>query len=378
MDLSKGSGVFGTDAASAARVPEATATVASRWGGTAVARTTAPLQGWLDSRMVLREYVQPKQTGASDKSWLGGLVEHLGIPPTGRWLSLGCGGADTEIFAARRGFFASMLALDVAGQAIEVAVEAAAAKGITSIEFGVADFNCLELPEAAFDVVLMTMSLHHVARLEEVMRAVESALRPGGYFLINEFVGSRQFQFSDLQLEVVNALLAALPERLRQDSATGELKTSYACRSVEEWNQCDPSEAVRSDEIVPLLHRYFEVVLRRDYGGTVLNLVLEHIIHNFDHDNPDDLACFRLLAATEELLIRSGVLASDFTVMAMRKPRWGRRLVAAIEDVLVRNGLLARDFTVMNPRAPRWYRRLRRLLERLGRPRSGIGPGRRS
>jgi ubiquinone/menaquinone biosynthesis C-methylase UbiE len=352
-----------TDAASATTSTEATEAVASRWGGTAVARATAPVQGWLDSRMVLREHVQPKQTGERDKHWLPWMVEHLGIPPTGRWLSLGCGGADTEIHAARWGLFASMLALDVAGQAIEVAVKAAAARGVTSIEFGVADFNRLELPEAAFDVVLMSMSLHHVARLEEVMRDVESALKPGGHFLINEFVGSRQFQFSDLQVEVVRELLAALPERLRQDSATGELKTSYLRRTVEEWNQCDPSEAIRSDEIIPLLHRYFEIVVRRDYGGTVLNLLLEHVIHNFDHGNPDDLAFFRLLAATEELLIRTGVLASDFTVMAMRKPLWDRRLVAAIEDVLVRNRLLPRDFTVMTLRAPRWYRRLRRLLK---------------
>jgi len=300
--------------------------VSEIWGDTAVARAQAPFQGWLDSPMVLRECVHPRLHGNPDDSWLLGLVKRLGIPGTGHWLSLGCGSAGTEIHAARSGMFTSMQAFDVAGRAIEEARRAAAAQGVGTIEFGVLDFNRLELPAATFDVALMCMSLHHVAELEGVLAGIRTALKPGGYFLINEFVGPRQFQFPDRQLAVVRDLLAALPERLRMDSATGRLKSEYVRLPLAHWNLWDPSEAVRSDEIVPLLHRYFEVVLQLDYGGTVLNLLLEHIIHNFDYGNPADVELFRLLARTEELLIRYGVLANDFTVMAMRKRTWKSRL----------------------------------------------------
>ena len=172
------------------------------------------------------------------------------------------------------------------------------------------------------------MSLHHVAALEKVLRAVRAALKPGGYFLINEFVGPRQFQFPDRQLAVVRELLDALPERLRLDSTTGRVKTEYIRQSVAHWNRWDPSEAVRSDEIVPLLRRTFDVALELPYGGTVLNLLLEHIVQNWDLREPRDVELFRLLARTEDLLLRTGALANDFTVMAMRRPTWRSRLRA--------------------------------------------------
>jgi ubiquinone/menaquinone biosynthesis C-methylase UbiE len=300
------------------------------WGDTAVARSQVPMQGWLDAPMVLRECVHWRLHGNPDDNWLMGLVKRLGIPGTGHWLSLGCGSAGTEIDAAGRGMFASMQAFDVAARAIEEARRGAAAKGIDTIEFDVLDFNRPALPRAAFDVVMMCMSLHHVAKLERVLRSIRTALKPGGYFLINEYVGPPQFQFPDVQLEVVRELLAALPERLRMDLTTGRLKSEYLRYPVEHWNACDPSEAVRSDDIVPLLHRYFDVVLTLDYGGTVLNLLLEHIVHNFDHGKPADVELFRLLARTEEVLIRRGVLANDFTVMAMRKHTWKSRLAGGL------------------------------------------------
>jgi ubiquinone/menaquinone biosynthesis C-methylase UbiE len=312
-------------AGSEAKAAEA---VAEIWGDTAVARGGGGVvhKGWLDSPLVLRECVNPRLHGQPDVNWLVGLVKRLGIPLTGHWLSLGCGSAGTEIYAARQGLFESMLALDLAERAIEEARRAAAAKAITKIEFGVVDFNRAALEPARFDVVLMCMSLHHVAALEDVLRAVRTSLKPGGYFLINEFVGPRQFQFPDVQLAVVRALLGALPERLRIDSTSGRVKSEYVRLPVEHWQRWDPSEAVRSDEIVPLLHRYFEVALHLPYGGTVLNLLLEHVVQNWQLGEPGDVELFRLLACTEDLLIRNGVLANDFAVMAMRKRSWKSRL----------------------------------------------------
>jgi ubiquinone/menaquinone biosynthesis C-methylase UbiE len=307
--------------------------VAACWGDTAEARRRAPLQGWLDSPLVLREYVHPRLYGRAEGNWLAGVAQRLGIAAAGHWLSLGCGGAGAEIRAARDGLFASMVALDVADRAVESARSAAAAAGIGSIEFGVADLNRLTLPAATYDVVMMSMALHHVAALESLFAAVRTTLRPGGIFLVNEFVGPRQLQFTDQQLAIVRDLLGVLPERLRMDSATGQLKTEYVRLPVEHWNYWDPSEAVRSDEIVPLLHRHFHVVLQIDYGGTLLNPLLEHIVHNFDPGNEADVALIRMLARFEALAIRHGVVANDFTVMAMRVPavparrrwRWRRR-----------------------------------------------------
>jgi hypothetical protein len=165
-----------------------------------------------------------------------------------------------------------------------------------------------------------------VANLKAVLATIRQALKPDGYLLVNEYVGPRQLQFTDAQLNATRDLLATLPERLRRDGATGGVKTEYHCFPVEHWNRVDPSEAIRSDRIVPLLYRFFDVVLQLDCGGSVLNPLLEHIVHNFDHGRPADVATFLRLAHAEQTLIELGVVANDFTVMAMRRPTWRTRL----------------------------------------------------
>lgn len=292
---------------------------AALWDETVQQRAVNPIQGWLDSPIVLETYVQPRLSGSPRVNWLIGLVDRLRIPKTGCWLSLGCGAAGLEIFASGQGLFQSMVALDASSMSLDQARKAAAAQGVTNVDFRLADIDRLELDPSNYDVILANMSLHHVKKLRTLLSQVRRALKPHGFFLINEFVGPRQFQFTDLQLSLVADLLAALPAAWRRDSATGEVKDHYARMSVEHWNVADPSEAIRSDRIVPDVERQFRVIERIDYGGTILNLLLEHIVHNFDPAVEKDVAAIRLLSTIEAILIRAGVIPSDFTVMAVKK-----------------------------------------------------------
>ncbi|HEY2934274.1 MAG TPA: class I SAM-dependent methyltransferase [Acidobacteriota bacterium] len=299
------------------------------WGKTAADRAENPIQGWLDSKIVLEAYVQPRQTGSPHTNWLAGVMERLHIPKDGRWLSLGCGSAGLEIFASKLGSFRSLLGLDVSEAALEQARKDAASQGIRNIEFEVADLNSLQLAPETFDVVLMAMSLHHIRELRHTLIQIERTLKPGGFFIINEYIGPRQFQFSDLQLNLVKELLAALPERWRKDFAGGGIKREYRKMPLEYWEAADPSEAIRSDLIVREIERRFRIIDRRDYGGAILHLLLEHIVHNFDEADEKDVAVIRLLGKFEEILGRHGVLRSDFTVMVMKK-RAGRSILRSI------------------------------------------------
>jgi ubiquinone/menaquinone biosynthesis C-methylase UbiE len=293
--------------------------VAELWDRTAQERAVSPVQGWLDSPIVLEGYVQPTVSGSPQVNWLIALAERLAIPRSGRWLSLGCGSAGLEIFAAGEGLFRSLTAYDVSETSLDQARQAAAARGIDNLEFRLGDFHRIEPPASTYDVVLMNMSLHHVKELRSVLEGVRRTLLPHGFLLINEFIGPRQFQFTDLQLSIVRDLLAAMPPSWRRDCATGELKSEYRRMPVEHWNVADPSEAIRSDVIVEEIQRQFRIVERIDYGGTILNLLLEHIVHNFDPADEKDVAAVRLLGAFEATLLRHGVIPSDFTVMAMKK-----------------------------------------------------------
>lgn len=292
--------------------------VAALWDKTASDRTVSPVQGWLDSPLVLENYVQPRITGSPSLNWLEGLARRLDIPRTSRWLSLGCGAAGLEIFACKAGFCGSMRALDVSEGSLEVARQNAAKDGVGNIEFGTIDMNAVRLEKGRWDVILMAMSLHHVKELGVVLGEIHDALAPAGLFITNEFIGPRQFQYTDLQLALVKELLSTLPEFWRRDSATGGIKDEYIRMSVGHWNVADPSEAIRSDLIVEEIERRFEIVDRVDYGGTIMNLLAEHIMHNFDPADPKDVAMVKMLCRTEDILIRHGVIPSDFTVIAAR------------------------------------------------------------
>jgi SAM-dependent methyltransferase len=301
-------------------------TVARMWGEKAEARAANPLQGWLDSALVLEEIVQKKQTGSATTNWLVGLIEKLGIPKDARWLSLGCGAAGTEIWIAKLGLVGSIDARDASPAALETARRAAAEADVSKVTFGTVDLNDARLPRGAFDVVLMNMSLHHVKELDRLLGRAAAALRPGGFFLANEFVGPRQFQFPADRTAVVRELLAAMPERLRDDGS-GAPKSAYTVFPVEHWNLHDPSEAVRSDLILDAVARHFEIVLRTDYGGTILGLLLEHIVHNFRKDRAEDVEVLRMLGAVEDILIEKlHVFPSDYTLLAGRRPRGGALL----------------------------------------------------
>lgn len=84
--------------------------------------------------------------------------------------------------------------------------------------------------------------------------------------------------------------------------------------------EVDPSEAIRSNEIPEVLNRYLPIMRRFDYGGTILHLLLEHIVGNFSVKSEKDLAILRLLALLEEILIENHILHSDFTVLVAQKP----------------------------------------------------------
>jgi len=85
-----------------------------------------------------------------------------------------------------------------------------------------------------------------------------------------------------------------------------------------EWLRCDPSECVRSADILSVLPREFEILERRDLGGTILQKLLENVVGNFSDQNDDHRTIIRLLIALESILLEEKVLPSDFTFIVAR------------------------------------------------------------
>jgi SAM-dependent methyltransferase len=235
-------------------------------------------------------------------------------------LNLGCGEGALERDLVARDFADSYTGYDLSGPCIERANDTVGREHPRA-RFVQADLNHVELPRGEFEVAFFSHSLHHIERLEHLCEETRAALQPGGFLLVNEFIGPTRMQWTQKQMSICNRLLDALSESLRLDVTRlpeRVPKAPVARLSHAEWLRCDPSECVRSADIIPVLTQSFEILERRDFGGTVLQKMLENVVGNFDEANDDHSTIIRLLITFESMLIEEGVLPSDFTFIIAR------------------------------------------------------------
>jgi SAM-dependent methyltransferase len=280
----------------------------------AVSRPTA----WTDSPLVNSMYIHPLISGRADKNWLEYIAAQFFKTPVSLALSLGCGGGGLERHAIALKIAGNFHACDVSTGAIEIARNSAVACAIDHrIDYRVADLNTLILPADQYDCVFASQSVHHIGNLEHYFQQVARCLKPGGLFIINEFVGPNQFQWSDLQVQYAQEMLESIPERLRQSIRGHGQKDVILRPTIEAMNNSDPTEAIRSADIVPELKKHFEIIDRKDFGGTLLQLVLEDIVGNFSMRRRDRKILQALFDA-EQALLTNGILSSDFTLIVAR------------------------------------------------------------
>jgi ubiquinone/menaquinone biosynthesis C-methylase UbiE len=296
--------------------------VASQWSGLASEAFVHDLEriSWTGIPQVHLNH-NYLMTGSREMYWVDWMRERF-FPDgeAGDVLSLGCGAGHLDRILKRHKFsFRSFTGIDISEEAIERARVLADEIGLApTIRYSAADLNRIELPACSFDFIYFFQSLHHIEALEHILGQCQRALRPDGLLLINEFVGPSRFQWSSRQLEIANQITALLPEDLRRDLQSGGLKTEVARPSVQHMVRHDPSEAVRSGEIEGLVKARFAVVGEWNWGGTLNHLVFQNIAANFDSENVYHRSIIEFLIHHENVLIREGLLRSDFKVFLVR------------------------------------------------------------
>jgi SAM-dependent methyltransferase len=298
-----------------------------------------------------------------------------------RVLSLCCGfGGLEQYLLPRMTSGATCLGVDVAAGAIDVARQRAADAGLAGrLEYRVCDLNTWNFPVGEFDLVLAGGALHHLADLERVADGIWHSLRPGGLLYANECVGPNWMDHSPRQLELINAVAYLLPYRLRWRRATpfrhryarlnrvteGVLNTWRRLRTLPdpalhpEWSRpkrifaralrwlpgigrrtpddyfsfgrlhdslkahllrSDPSECVRSADVVPIFRQRFPGLEVRPYGGPLLvNAPDRQFFLNFDASSKSDRALASLLCQLEEHLMAAGEIGPEFAILIGRK-----------------------------------------------------------
>jgi len=274
---------------------------------------------WAECPIVNQEYICPLISGQAQVGWLEYVARKYYSSPVPIALSLGCGGGGLERHGLQLQIAQRFDAFDVSDDALQLAKEEAQKSGqFASINYTASNLNKLGFAENVYDAAFASQSVHHIEALEHYMQQVYRCLKPGGYFIINEFVGPNQFQWTDVQLAHCQRLLEEIPEPYRQTIREPGVKHSVERPTIEFMNGYDPTEAIRSADIITELERQFEIIERRDFGGTLLHLVLDNIAGNLS-DSDDGKRILRNLFSEEQRLLESGEISSDFTLLVARK-----------------------------------------------------------
>jgi SAM-dependent methyltransferase len=182
-----------------------------------------------------------------------------------RGLSIGCGSGPFERDLIGHDLCDRIDAFDASLQSIRIAQGAAGDR----IHYFVADFNRCAFRPRSYDAVFFHQSLHHVERLEELLAGVRAWLRPDGLVYLDEYIGPSRTAWSDELIAPQRAVFERLPAEMKR---TAELPLPI--------QEDDPSEAVRSDEIMQVLEQEFEIAAFRGYGGNLLSVIFPNLDRN--------------------------------------------------------------------------------------------------
>jgi SAM-dependent methyltransferase len=262
-------------------------------------------------------------------------------------LSLCCGfGLVERYFRERLGPGVRCLGLDVAPGAIAAARERAAAAGLgDALTYELADLNTYDFGAPRYDLVIANGALHHLSRLEYVLSGIHGALKPGGILYANETVGASLQDHTPRQLELINAAAYLVPPELRSRRpaaapvpgllpaiaysmaafVTGTRDAPFRFSPVHFSQKrallrSDPSEGVRSAEIVDAVRAAFGDVAVHPYGGGILTYALDEAFYRgYDNTNPRHRDTLEMLCDLEARLMACGELATEHAILVARR-----------------------------------------------------------
>lgn len=269
---------------------------------------------WLNHpRIAGHYYSKALIDGLSWRQWVRAALGH----PARVALELGCGDGAALADTIRAGVAESAVGLDL-DESRFVACRELPAFRDGQVRFLAADVNTIALEENTFDLIYVNQSFHHFLELEHILEQVYRALTPQGYFVLDEYVGPPRFQWTDAQLALTAQLLGIMPRELRM-YANGIEKRSEGRSTVEDVIRVCPSEAVRSDEIVPLFRNNFQTVRQNNLGGTIQHLLYSGIVQNFPDGDPETDHLIDCIDGIERVLIDHGIIPSDFVLLVGRR-----------------------------------------------------------
>jgi SAM-dependent methyltransferase len=237
--------------------------------------------------------------------------------PLERGVSVGSGTCNKEIALAKAGYVANWDCFEISETRIATAEGQAAEHGLLD------RINCrredaFEADCPSYDLVFWSHSLHHMLDIPKALRWSLDHLKPGGLFVMDEFVGPNRFQWTDETLEVASRVRACLDDRhlVVPEDPNRRFPTQMPRPDPRAVADADPTESVASSEILARLAEFMPSADVIHLGGVVYHVALSGVLTNFT-DRDDDL--LRELLALDAELADKG--HSVMAAATYQKPR---------------------------------------------------------
>ena len=260
-------------------------------------------------------------TGSRDISYEEYLLEKYLNQQSGQYsmLSIGCGTGSHELIFAQHPGIKEIQAFDIAPKLIEEAMQIVYKRKLQDkMRFFVADYTKTEFPSESFDIILFHSSLHHFSNIEKTTSLTKNILKPNGFLIINEYVGSNRFQWEKYQLKVINdALKLVIPKEYRKIFKTNLYKYKVRKPGLLRMILNDPSEAPASKKIIPTVEKHFKLIEKKEYGGNILMPLLKDISHHFIEQNNKTKEILQTLFDIEDAFIKEN--RSDYVFGVYKK-----------------------------------------------------------
>lgn len=257
---------------------------------------------WWDSSSIIRHY-NHRICGEYLEGWNAGPVRVLKtISGSARTfdcaVSIGCGTGTKEMFFLEQGIVKKFICYELSEQRVRLGEKIAEEKGMSdSIEFHIGNFFESEFnEEERFDLVFWDNSIHHMLDTRNAVLVSKRILKHGGIFFCNDFVGANRFQWSDLELSIINGVRLSLPEELFHVNEK-VIKRFVNRPDLELMKQTDYSEAADSENIIPAVKELFSEPLIIYTGGLIYHTCLNDILQNIPEDSE---LLYRLLRIDED------------------------------------------------------------------------------
>ena len=257
-----------------------------------VLATMPPRARWPESPHIVRDHNQRVCgriiEGGTNRGVIELFKERAGHDiPAGRAVSIGCGPGYKEMILLQDGIVSHFDLYDVAQESLNAGRRYAEEHGLTDRVTFIHGYDFARDLPRDYDLVYWDSALHHMPDATAAVKWSHDALKPGGWFLMADFVGANRFQWSDTVYEIADLIRGSLPDECYNNPINPAVPFSRKLhRATLADMDYDPSEAADSEAIIPAIEAYFPDAEIRHVGGTIYHMVLNDVLTNIPEESP--------------------------------------------------------------------------------------------